>query len=42
MYRAGLEMPLSGACLTSADICGDVNMLGNEVSPIITIVGNLI
>lgn len=41
VYRTGQEMPLSGACMTSAEMCVDVNMLGNKVFPTITFVGDL-
>lgn len=41
MYRTGQEMPLSGACLTSAEMHTDANILGREVFPTVTFVGDL-
>lgn len=40
-YRTGQEVPLARACLTSAQICTDMNMLGNYVFPTITFVDDL-
>lgn len=41
MYRTDQEMPLSGVCLISAEMCMDANMLENKVFPTITILGVL-
>lgn len=40
-YRSGQEMPLPRACLTSAQMCTDMNVLGSDVSPSITFVDDL-
>lgn len=40
-YTSGQEMPLPRACLTSAQMCTDMNVLGNGVSPTITFVDDL-